>query len=73
MERPFEYARVSSCLVTRVVYLEMAYSLNTDLFINRFTRMTSGGGHAPTYVISDNGGNFVGAGRELRELVNAWN
>lgn len=35
--------------------------------------MTSGGGHAPTYVISDNGGNFVGAGRELRELVNAWN
>jgi len=35
-----------------------------------FTRMTSRRG-APTYVISDDGTNFVGAERELRKLVEA--
>ena len=48
----------------------MSYALDTDSFINAFTRMTSRKG-TPTYVISDNGTNFVGAERELRELVEA--
>ena len=50
--------------------MEMSYSLDTDSFINAFTRMTSRRG-TPTYVISDNGTNFVGAECELRELVKA--
>ena len=50
--------------------MEMTYALDTDSFINAFTRMTSRRG-TPTYVISDNGTNFVGAERELRELVEA--
>lgn len=48
----------------------MAYSLDTDLFINAFTRMKSRRGTS-TYVISDNRTNFIGAERELRELVEA--
>ena len=49
---------------------KLSYSLDTDSFINAFTRMTSRRG-TPTYVISDHGTNFVGAERELRELVEA--
>ena len=50
----------------------MAYSLDTASFINAFTRMVSRRG-TPIYVISDNGTNFVGAEREMRELVQALN
>ena len=60
------YLCLFTCLVTRAVHLEISYSLDTDSFINAFTRMMRG---TPTYVISDNGSNFVGADRELQELV----
>lgn len=68
--RAKRYLCLFTCLATRAVHLEMAYSLDTDSFINAFTRMTSRRGML-TYVISDNGTNFVGAERELRELVDA--
>ena len=55
---------------TRAVHLEMAYGLDTNSILNAFYRMTACTGF-PTQVISDNGTNFVGAERELRELVNA--
>ena len=64
------YLCLFTCLATRAVHLEMAYSLDSDSFINAFSRMTSRRG-TPAYVISDNGTNFVGAQRELRELVQA--
>ena len=65
------YLCLFTCLTTRAVHLEMSYSLDTDSSINAFTRMTSRMG-TPTYVISDNGTKFVGAERELRELVEAF-
>ena len=68
--RTKRYLCLFTCLTTRAVHLEMSYSLDTDSFINAFTRMTSRRG-TPAYVISDNGTNFVGAERELRELVEA--
>ena len=68
--RAKRYLCLFTCLTTRAVHLEMSYSLDTDSFINAFTRMTSRRG-TPTYVISDNGTNFVGAERELRKLVEA--
>ena len=43
--------------------------MSTDGFINCFWRF----GHRrgiPSYVVSDNGTNFVGASKELLELVN---
>ena len=58
--RAKRYLCLFTCLTTRAVHLEMSYSLDTTSFINAFTRMTSRRG-TPTYVITDNGTNFVGA------------
>ena len=70
--RAKRYLSLFTCLTTRVVHLEMSYSLDTGSFINAFYRMTSRR-RTPRYVISDNGTNFVGAERELRELVQHLN
>ena len=53
---------------TRAVHLEMAFSLSTADFLKAFSRMVATRGK-PEEVISDNGTNFVGAERELRELI----
>ena len=68
--RAKRYLCLFTCLATRAVHLEMSYSLDTDSFINAFTRMSSRRG-TPTYVLTDNGTNFVGAEREMRELIEA--
>ncbi|XP_067022918.1 uncharacterized protein [Acropora muricata] len=57
-----------TCLETRAVHLEMAWGLNTDTFLNAFTRFTSRR-RVPKEVISDRGTNFVGAVGELKKLV----
>lgn len=59
-----------TCTATRAVHLEIAYSLSTDGFLNAFSRMVARRSK-PELVVSDNGSNFVGAERELRELVNS--
>jgi len=46
----------------------MAYGLDTDSFLNAFYCMANRRG-LPEEMISDNGTNFVGTERELRELV----
>ena len=48
--------------------LRDAYSLDTDAFINAFVRMTARRG-TPSYVLSDNGTNFVGAEKEMYQKV----
>ena len=68
--RTKRYLCLFTCLTTRAVHLEMAYALDTDSFINAFSRMVARRG-TPAFVLSDNGTNFVGAERELRELVEA--
>ena len=57
-----------TCLSTRAVHLEIAFGLDTDSFLNAFTRFTSRRG-VPKEMISDCGTNFVGAVSELKELV----
>ena len=56
------------CLQTHCCHLEMASSLETDAFLNALTRMVARKGW-PKLMFSDNGTNYVGAAREIKELV----
>ena len=56
------------CLQTHCCHLEMATSLETDAFLNALTRMVARRGW-PKLILSDNGSNYVGAAREIKELV----
>ncbi|XP_020915379.1 uncharacterized protein LOC110252867 [Exaiptasia diaphana] len=60
------------CLQTRCCHLEMAASLETDGFMNAFTRFVARRGW-PKLMLSDNGTNYVGAQREIKELVEKIN
>ena len=68
-KRSKRYLCLFTCLTSRAVHLEMAFGLDTDSFLNAFYRMVNRRG-IPTEMLSDNGTNFVGAKRELEELVN---
>ncbi len=66
--RQKHYLCLFTCLSCRAVHLEMAFSMDTDSFLNAFYRMVNRRG-LPEEIISDNGTNFVGAEKELRQLV----
>ena len=55
-----------TCLATRAIHLKIAYSVDNDSFLNAFYRRRRG---LHKVMFSDNGSNFIGAGRELRKLV----
>ncbi|XP_074645870.1 uncharacterized protein LOC141902130 [Tubulanus polymorphus] len=65
------YMCLFTCLASRAVHIEMAWSLDTDSFLEAFSRMTYRRGK-PKIVVSDNGTNFVSAERELRELIRSF-
>ncbi|XP_065174407.1 uncharacterized protein LOC135804458 [Sycon ciliatum] len=67
-KRTKRYLCLFTCLATRAVHLEIAYSMDTNSFLNAFYRFVGRRG-LPERVISDNGTNFVGAQGELKELV----
>ena len=58
------YPCLFTCSATRVVHLEMAWSLDTDSFLAAFSLMTDRQG-IPVESISDNGTNFLSGEREL--------
>ncbi|XP_028169445.1 uncharacterized protein LOC114359315, partial [Ostrinia furnacalis] len=62
------YVALFTCLTTRAVHLELAADLTADAAIMALRRMIARRG-APTEIYSDNGTNFHGADRELREAV----
>ena len=64
--RQKRYLSLFTCLSIRAVHLEIAYAM--DSFLNAFYHMVSRR-ELPDEVISDNGGNFIGADKELGELV----
>ena len=66
--RAKRYLSLFMCLQTHCCHLEMATSLETDAFLNAFMRMTARKGW-PTKMLSDNGTNFVGVEKEIRELI----
>ncbi|XP_078495539.1 uncharacterized protein LOC144751035 [Ciona intestinalis] len=63
---------IFTCMATRAVHIEIAYSLETSSFISCFRRFINRRG-SPATVRSDNGTNFVGAERELREGLQRLN
>ena len=66
------YGALFTCLVSRAVHIEIANSLETDSFLNALRRFIAR--HGPVREIrSDNGTNFVGAERELREAIKEMN
>ncbi|XP_067649100.1 uncharacterized protein [Haliotis asinina] len=62
------YLCLFTCLATRAVHLEIAYGLDTNSFLNALFRMAHRRGW-PKEMVSDNGTNFVGAVKELKQLV----
>ena len=58
------------CLQTHCCHLELASSLDTDVFLNAFIRMAGRRGW-PQQMLRDNGTIFVGASNELKDLVSA--
>ena len=69
-QRHKRYLCLFTCLASRAVHLEIAFGLDTNSFLNAFYRMVNRRG-LPQEMLSDNGGNFVGADKELRSLVKA--
>ena len=66
------YGCVFTCLASRAVHLETASSLDTDAFINALRRFINRRG-CPEKIVSDNGTNFKGGYKELKESLAALN
>lgn len=62
------YGVLFTCLASRAIHLEMAYSLDTDSCILALRRFICRRGQVQE-MISDNGTNYVGAKRELRDCL----
>ena len=66
------YRAICTCMSSRAVHLEVAVPLEQDACINALLRFISRKGQV-VQLMSDNGTNFIGAERELREAVSALN
>jgi transposase InsO family protein len=66
------YGVLFTCLAIRAVHVEFAHSLDTESFINALRRFIARRGE-PKEIRSDNGGNFVGGEKELRQAIGGWN
>lgn len=66
------YGVLFTCLTIRAVHIEVAHSLDTDSCINALRCFVARRGQV-SIMRSDNGTNFVGAERELREAIESWN
>ena len=70
--REKRYGCLFTCLNSRAVHIEVAGSLDTDSFLNCLQRFIARRG-LPDLIRSNNGRNFVGTERELRQGLQEWN
>ena len=61
-----------TCLTTRAVHIEVVPSLEAETCLTAITLFIARKGK-PATILSDNGTNFVGAAKEMRDCINAWN
>ena len=61
-----------TCLTTRAVHVEIVASMDTSSCVMGVERIVSRRG-TPAMIWSDNGTNFIGAEKELRESIEKWN
>ncbi|XP_057333725.1 uncharacterized protein LOC130672928 [Microplitis mediator] len=64
------YVAIYVCLSTKAVHLELVCDLTTEAFLASLKRLFARRGKS-TEIYSDNATNFVGANRELQQLVNS--
>lgn len=65
------YIAVFVCMSSKAVHLELVTDLSTKGFIDAFIRFTSIRGRCQR-LYSDNGTNFVGAEKYLKEMLDSW-
>ncbi|XP_071057316.1 uncharacterized protein [Onthophagus taurus] len=63
------YVSLFICFATKCIHLELVSDLTTNNFLLALKRFVARRGK-PLHIYSDNGTNFVGAQRELKELTN---
>lgn len=66
------YGVIFTCLIIRAVHIEVSHSLDTDSFILALRRFLARRGQVKE-IRSDNGTNFTGGEKELREAIGYWN
>lgn len=66
------YGVISTCLVIKAVHNEVAPSFDTSSFINALRCFMPRKGYVKE-LHSDNGTNFVGAERKLKQAIEGWN
>ncbi|XP_071951906.1 uncharacterized protein [Antedon mediterranea] len=66
------YGVIFTCLATRAIHIEVAHSMDTDSCINALRRFVARRGQVKQ-IRSDNGTNFVGANKCLKEAIAEWN
>ena len=59
-------------VTTRAIHIEVVRSLDTDSYLVAVNRFIARRGK-PATIISDNGKNFAGSARELKEYINSLN
>ena len=65
------YGCLFTCLCMRAIHIEKLHTMDADSFINALVRFMARRG-VPDRIRSDNGTNFVGGERELRESMREW-
>ncbi|XP_050547993.1 uncharacterized protein LOC126909604 [Daktulosphaira vitifoliae] len=64
------YLAIFVCFTVKAVHLEVVTELSTEAFLAAFDRFVARRG-LPAQVFSDCGSNFIGADKQLRDLINS--